>query len=84
MYLNEEQLKALQQVELEMLVEIDRICRQNNICYTLDSCTLSGAVLNKGRADGIYRRAYRRTAAGKGFRLRAAYRKAIRGDKRAS
>ena len=48
MYLNEEQLKALQQVELEMLVEIDRICRQNNICYTLDSGTLLGAVRNKG------------------------------------
>ena len=48
MYLSGEQLRAVQQVELEMLVEIDRICRKNKIPYTLDSGTLLGAVRNKG------------------------------------
>lgn len=48
MYLSEDELKKVQSIELEMLVEIDRICRKNNIPYTLDSGTLLGAIRNKG------------------------------------
>ena len=31
--LNEEELKKLQKIELEMLIEIDRICKKNQIKY---------------------------------------------------
>lgn len=48
MYLSRDELRAVQQAELEMLVEIDRICRKNKIPYTLDSGTLLGAVRHKG------------------------------------
>lgn len=48
MYLSGEELRAVQQTELEMLVEIDRICRKNGIPYTLDSGTLLGAVRHRG------------------------------------
>ncbi len=46
--LNDNQLKHLQRVEFEMLVEIDRICRKYNIKYSLDGGTLLGAVRHKG------------------------------------
>ncbi len=48
MYLSSRELKAVQQTELEMLIEIDRICRKYRIPYTLDSGTLLGAVRDKG------------------------------------
>ncbi len=48
MKLNKEQLKQLQRVLLELLIEIDRICRENDIKYTLDCGTLLGAVREKG------------------------------------
>lgn len=48
MYLSRNQLREIQQIELEMLIEIDRICRKNEIPYTLDSGTLLGAVRSKG------------------------------------
>ncbi len=43
-----EELRSLQMVLLEMLVEIDRICKKHNIKYGIDGGTLLGAVRHKG------------------------------------
>lgn len=42
--LDAQKLQAIHCVELEMLIEIDRICRKNNIKYSLTGGTLLGAV----------------------------------------
>jgi len=46
--LTEQELKKLQNVELELLVEMDRICRKYNILYSIDGGTLLGAIRHKG------------------------------------
>lgn len=46
--LTNDELHTLQKIELEMLLEIDRICRENGINYSIDGGTLLGAVRHKG------------------------------------
>lgn len=46
--LSKNELRQLQLIELEMLAEVDRICRKNNIHYSIDAGTLLGAIRHKG------------------------------------
>ena len=46
--LTPEELKRIQRISLEMLIEIDRICRKHDIVYEIDSGTLLGALRYKG------------------------------------
>jgi len=41
-------LKSLQKIQLECLVELDRICRKHSIKYSIDGGTLLGAVRHNG------------------------------------
>jgi lipopolysaccharide cholinephosphotransferase len=41
-------LRRIQLIELDMLIEFDRICRKHNIKYTIGAGTLLGAVRHKG------------------------------------
>lgn len=43
-----EDLRQLQLIQLEMLLEVDRICKKNNIRYCIIAGTLLGAVRHKG------------------------------------
>lgn len=46
--LNKEDFRRLQLIELELLIEVDRICRKHNIKYCLACGTLLGAVRHGG------------------------------------
>ncbi|MCL2187595.1 MAG: LicD family protein [Defluviitaleaceae bacterium] len=46
--LTDSELRAVQMVGLEMLIEVDRICKKNNIKYFLDAGTALGAVRHGG------------------------------------
>lgn len=46
--MNQETLRKVQLVQLEICKEIDRICRLNHISYFLDSGSVLGAVRHKG------------------------------------
>ena len=46
--LDGETLRALQQTELELLIELDRICRENGIEYHIIAGTMLGAVRHGG------------------------------------
>lgn len=43
-----ELLRKLQLIELEMIIEVDRICRKYNISYSLDGGSLLGAIRHDG------------------------------------
>jgi len=47
-YLSKEELRAVQLTELELLCEVDRICRKNDIPYRIVAGTLLGAVRHGG------------------------------------
>ena len=46
--LSNEQLRQLQMIELEMLIEVDRICKKCDIKYNVIAGTMLGAVRHKG------------------------------------
>ncbi len=46
--LSNKELRQLQETELEILIELDRICRKNKIEYSLCGGTLIGAIRHKG------------------------------------
>lgn len=47
-YMPPNDLRKMQLIELEMLLELDRICRKHNIIYFLSAGTVLGAVRHKG------------------------------------
>lgn len=46
--LTQQQLRKMQLLELDMVKELDRVCRKHNISYSIDGGTLLGAVRHKG------------------------------------
>ena len=47
-HLDAESLRNLQMIELEMLLELDRICKKHHIHYTVIAGTMLGAVRHEG------------------------------------
>lgn len=48
MELTKDELRKMQLLQLDMLVELDRVCRKHDIKYTIFTGTLLGAVRHKG------------------------------------
>lgn len=48
MKMTTEELRKMQLIQLDILTEFDRVCRENNINYIMDAGTLLGAVRYKG------------------------------------
>ena len=46
--MNNEELRKLQEYEIKILLEVDRICKKHNIKYYLAEGTLLGAVRHHG------------------------------------
>jgi lipopolysaccharide cholinephosphotransferase len=46
--LNEEETRKMHNIQLEMMIELDKICRKHNIKYILEGGSLLGAVRHKG------------------------------------
>ena len=46
--INDKMLRKLQMIQLEMLIEVDRICRKCNIKYNIIAGTLLGAIRHGG------------------------------------
>lgn len=47
-YINDDDLRKMQLIQLEMLKEVDRICKKHSIKYSIIAGTLLGAVRHKG------------------------------------
>lgn len=47
-YMNEKDLRKMQLIQLDMLKEVDRICKKHNIKYSIIAGTMLGAVRHKG------------------------------------
>ena len=46
--ISDEQTRELQKYILDMLLAIDQVCREHNLCYYLIAGTMLGAVRHKG------------------------------------
>lgn len=46
--ISEEELKQIQSIQKEMIQEVDRICKKNNIHYNMVGGTMLGAIRHKG------------------------------------
>lgn len=47
-YLSEEELKAIQSIQHELICEVDRICKKNGIRYNMVGGTMLGAIRHQG------------------------------------